>query len=78
MIGPDGDRTELAWPVGYRARFDPGLELLTADARIVGREGTLVTGGCATVERGVMSVELAKPFRTLSGGQRRRRRGHAA
>ena len=61
MIGPDGDRTELAWPVGYRARFDPGLELLTADGRIVGREGTLATGGCASAERGVMSVELAKP-----------------
>jgi hypothetical protein len=60
MIEPEGNRTELAWPVGYRARFVPALELLNDQGAIVGREGTLITDGCETAQDGVMSVTLAQ------------------
>jgi len=58
MANPDGSRTDLSWPSGYSARFVPGLEVLDQNGRVVGRDGTLVTGGCSTQEHGVMSVEL--------------------
>jgi hypothetical protein len=48
MTQPDGTRAELAWPVGYSARFTPDLELLDDMGEVVGREGSLVTGGCRT------------------------------
>ena len=41
-----GDRVELLWPVGYRARFGPTLEVLDERGRVVGREGDLIIGGC--------------------------------
>lgn len=58
MIEPNGNRTELAWPVGYRARFSPNLELVSDGGTVVGREGSLVTDGCETAQHGVMSVTL--------------------
>lgn len=60
MTGPNGERTELAWPPGYAAKFTPGLELLDQDGTVVAREGTQATGGCQTSERGVYSVSLPK------------------
>lgn len=56
MTFPDGVRHELAWPLGYSARFTPGLELLDETGRVVAREGTLVTGGCGTPQPGVLWV----------------------
>jgi hypothetical protein len=61
MVSPDGSRTELAWPVGYSARFTPGLEHLDDHARVVGTDGTLVTGECPTADPAVLSVELKAP-----------------
>ena len=58
MVDAGGTRTELAWPVGYSARFTPQLELLDNSGRVVGRQGTLVVGGCQTADHGVMAVEL--------------------
>jgi hypothetical protein len=58
MVYPNGARTDLSWPVGYSARFVPTLEVLDGSGRVVGRDGTLVTGGCSTQEPGVMFVEL--------------------
>jgi hypothetical protein len=58
MVYPDGGRTDLSWPAGYSARFVPTLEVLDGSGRVVGRDGTLVTGGCGTQEPGVMFVEL--------------------
>lgn len=58
MVDADGTRTELAWPVGYSAKFGPELELLDNSGRVVGRQGSLVVGGCQTADHGVMSVEL--------------------
>jgi len=60
MTVPDGSRQELAWPLGYSARFIPKLELLDETGSVVGREGTLITGGCGTPQKGVMWVELER------------------
>jgi hypothetical protein len=61
MTWPEKGRIELAWPVGYSARFTPQLELLDDAGRVVGREGTYVTGGCNIADSKVMSVTLATP-----------------
>jgi hypothetical protein len=39
-------RMEIVWPAGYRARFDPNLEILDANGNVVMREGDTVTGDC--------------------------------
>lgn len=59
MVWADGHRTDLAWPVGYSARFTPDLDVLDTAGQVVGRSRTLVSGGCETQDRGVMSIELA-------------------
>ncbi|HEX7473902.1 MAG TPA: hypothetical protein VF323_12530, partial [Candidatus Limnocylindrales bacterium] len=59
MIVPDGSRRELAWSVGYSARFVPGLEVVDETGRVVAREGSVIEGGCETPERDVWSVEFA-------------------
>lgn len=51
-------RVELGWPVGYSARFTPQLELLDEHGVVVGREGSILVGGCETADAGVFSVEL--------------------
>ena len=56
MTFPDGTRHELAWPLGYSARFSPELELLDERGQIVAREGSLLTGGCETPQSGVLWV----------------------
>jgi hypothetical protein len=53
-----GQRLELAWPLGYSARFTPRLELLDENGDVVGREGDELTGGCTTADPGVWFVEL--------------------
>lgn len=55
----NGSRAEVAWPAGYRARFDPGLELLDASDQVIGREGSMIEGGCPTSDPHVLLVELA-------------------
>lgn len=68
MTYPDGSRHELAWPRGYSARFAPAFELLDERGVVVGREGTLVMGGCGTPKPGVEWVELEslRPEATLT------------
>jgi hypothetical protein len=61
MTWPDNGRIELAWPVGYSARFTPQLELLDDSGHVVGREGTYVTGGCNIADTKVMAATLATP-----------------
>lgn len=46
IVFPDGTRVNLVWPLGFRARFVPKLEVLNASGRVVAREGDLATGGC--------------------------------
>jgi hypothetical protein len=61
MIWPDGRRTELAWPVGYSARFTPNLEVLDDHGQRVAVEGSLVTGGCGILDTGVTLPEFTTP-----------------
>ena len=58
VLGPDGTRIEVAWPLGYSGRFTPDLEVLDRAGRVVARGGTRATGSCPTVERGVFQVDL--------------------
>jgi hypothetical protein len=67
MTYPDGSRAEIAWPAGYRARFDPALELLDASGRVVGREGSAIEGGCPTADPKVLRVELGPIGPNASG-----------
>jgi hypothetical protein len=50
VVGPLGEpevvRLEIVWPAGYRARFDPNLEILDENGNVVMREGDTVTGDC--------------------------------
>jgi hypothetical protein len=46
LINNLGTRIDAIWPVGYRARFAPTLEVLDAAGDVVLREGDPVTGGC--------------------------------
>lgn len=41
-----GTRFELLWPFGYRARFDPSLELVDSYGAAVGHEGDQIVGSC--------------------------------
>lgn len=43
-----GQRVEIVWPAGYRARDDFGLEVLDDSGTFVGKEGDHVTGACFT------------------------------
>jgi hypothetical protein len=36
----------LLWPIGYQARFVPGLELVDERGTVVAREGDLIIGSC--------------------------------
>src|SRR5947207_12504713 len=42
-----GNRGEIVWPPGYRARFAPTLEVLDAVGNVVYRAGDRIPGGCA-------------------------------
>jgi hypothetical protein len=50
VVGPLGEpevvRLEIVWPAGYRARFDPNLEILDENGNVVMRDGDTVTGDC--------------------------------
>ena len=61
MERPDGTRQDVAWPVGYSARFTPQLELLDDEGAVIARESDHVDGGCPTAETGVMAVEFLQP-----------------
>ena len=60
----DGSRLELAWPPDYRAAFSTGFELLDATGKVIGGEGTQITGGCVTADPNVYEVDLATPAPT--------------
>jgi hypothetical protein len=54
-------RRDVVWPVGYRARFTPRLEVLDASGTVVLREGDLISGTCGSAADG--RFYLAPPFR---------------
>ena len=55
-----GGRRELVFPVGFTARFSPGLEILNASGEVVFRKGDRIDGGCLTVMPG-MPVLVTPP-----------------
>jgi len=67
MILPDGSRTELAWPVGFSARFSPTLEVLDAQGRVIASEGSVVQGGCDTADPGVTYPDFTTPAPSARG-----------
>ena len=56
----DKARAEVTWPAGYRARFDPKLEILDENGNVVLRDGDAVTGACGN---GNKSFYLEPPFK---------------
>ncbi len=54
-----GDRMEVIWPRGYRARFTPNLVVLDEDDRPVIAEGDPVEGTCGFVDGAAL---LTPPF----------------
>jgi hypothetical protein len=43
---PDGNEVEVFWPTGYRARFNPTLEVLDPARRVVARGGDVFSDAC--------------------------------
>jgi hypothetical protein len=41
-----GDRIDVVWPAGYRARFAPAIEVVDAGGNVVMTEGDQVTTAC--------------------------------
>jgi hypothetical protein len=56
-------RADVVWPQGYRARFNPYLEILNANGEIVARHGDEIRGGCVTSESADEPLLLQPPFR---------------
>ena len=56
-----GGRIDVTWPAGYRARFQPALEVLDPTGAVVLHEGQPVNGGCVTTVPEVLHLE--PPFR---------------
>lgn len=62
----DRSRREIAWPLGYSARFDPALEVLDEQGRVIATDGTPVIGQCPTRDSRIMQVDVAYPRPTPS------------
>ena len=62
--GELGERLEVAWPPGYRARFAPELEVLDGTGRVRLREGDQINGTCGTGVDGAVILELSFPWAT--------------
>jgi hypothetical protein len=55
-------RMEVTWPAGYRARFNPNLEVLDENGNVVIREGDPVSGACGyNPDTGMLYLE--PPFK---------------
>lgn len=58
LVTTEGTRLEALWLPGYRARFEPSLQVVDPSGAVVIREGDPVSGGCVT---GVQTVLLLIP-----------------
>jgi hypothetical protein len=50
-------RIDVLWPAGFRARFNPRLEVLDEAGTVIARERDPVWGGCTTATHNVLSME---------------------
>lgn len=57
LVSGGSKRFELVWPPGYRARFNPTLEVLDPVGNVVARDGEQVNGACVTADQNVLSME---------------------
>lgn len=48
LVGSNGARSEIVWPRGFTARFDPDLAVVDASGKVVYRAGDRPGGGCVT------------------------------
>lgn len=55
-----GQRKDVTWPAGYRARFAPDLQVFDPGGQVVLRENSPISGACVTAHPGVL--HLAPPF----------------
>jgi hypothetical protein len=55
-------RMDVLWPAGYRARFNPSLEILNESGNVVAREGDAVAGACGN-DPDTGTVYLEPPFK---------------
>lgn len=60
LVNNLGTRVNITWPEGYRARFDPGLEVVDAAGVVVLKNADSVTGACVTDNPDLYHLEL--PF----------------
>jgi len=60
--GAAGQRMDVEWPTGFRARFTPNLEILDGWGNVVLREGDAVGGACQTGEFNNGVLFLTPPF----------------
>ena len=58
MTFEGGSRKELVWSTGTSARFEPELEVIGPDRKVIAGEGSLVTGGCPVGDPNVLYVEF--------------------
>jgi hypothetical protein len=68
LVAPNGSRTEVTWPPGFSARFDPGLRLFSASGVLVATAGEQVrlTGGFGPDAFAVCEIN-DQPFGLLEG-----------
>ncbi|MGH2513052.1 MAG: hypothetical protein ACRDGQ_10225 [Candidatus Limnocylindrales bacterium] len=57
LISDLGTRVEVVWPAGYRARFNPLLEVVAPSGVVVLREGDLISGACTTGDPNTLLLE---------------------
>ena len=57
LVNNLGARVNITWPPGYRARFDPRLEVLDAAGVVALKDGASVTGACVTGKPDVLHLE---------------------
>jgi len=74
--GPEPDRLEVIWPVGYRARFTPQVEVLDGWGDVVLRDGDPVTGSCGQRGGDPPEFVLGPPFPSSSPSPKRIDSGH--
>ncbi len=60
LVTEVGTRVNVAWPIGYRARFNPTIEVLDHTGMVVLREGDRIHGGCTT--DATHEIYLEPPF----------------
>jgi hypothetical protein len=57
LVNDLGTRVDVVWPPGYRARFNPNLEVLDASGVVLLRLADVITGVCGTADPYIWLLE---------------------